>query len=140
MGKPAIDISKLTPDEKLDLIDDLWRSLDPEDLPLSPELRAELDRRLDRFLGGCPGRDDTRRAVRSVIFVPEARAEALEIFRWYETQRRGLGALFRTELNGAIRRIRDAPLAYAPEYRDIRRVLVNRFPYAVFYRILPRPS
>jgi putative addiction module component (TIGR02574 family) len=49
MGKPAFDISKLTADEKLDLIDDLWRSLDPEDLPLSPEVRAELDRRLDRF-------------------------------------------------------------------------------------------
>jgi putative addiction module component (TIGR02574 family) len=49
MGKPALDISKLTAGEKLDLIDDLWRSLAPEDLPLSPELRAELDRRLDRL-------------------------------------------------------------------------------------------
>jgi putative addiction module component (TIGR02574 family) len=49
MGKPALDISKLTADEKLDLIDELWRSLDPDDLPLSPEVRAELDPRLDRF-------------------------------------------------------------------------------------------
>ncbi len=49
MGKPALDLSKLTADEKLDLIDDLWRSLSSDDLPLSSELRAELDRRLDRL-------------------------------------------------------------------------------------------
>lgn len=49
MGKPAFDLSRLTADEKLDLIDDLWRSLSPDDLPLSPELCAELDRRLDRL-------------------------------------------------------------------------------------------
>ncbi|KYF94466.1 hypothetical protein BE20_06480 [Sorangium cellulosum] len=48
MNKPALDLSKLTADEKLELIDDLWRSLSSDDLPLSPELRAELDRRLDR--------------------------------------------------------------------------------------------
>lgn len=49
MGKPALDLTKLTADEKLELIDDLWRSLSPDDLPLGPELRAELDRRLDRL-------------------------------------------------------------------------------------------
>ncbi|XXT18861.1 addiction module protein [Sorangium sp. So ce429] len=49
MGKPALDLSKLTVDEKLELIDDLWRSLSSDDLPLSAELRAELDRRLDRL-------------------------------------------------------------------------------------------
>lgn len=49
MGKPALDLSKLTADEKLDLIDDLWRSLSLDDLPLSSELCAELDRRLDRL-------------------------------------------------------------------------------------------
>jgi len=49
MGKPAIDVSKLTVDEKYDLIDDLWRSLSPDDFMLTPTLRAELDRRLDRL-------------------------------------------------------------------------------------------
>lgn len=73
-----------------------------------------------------------------VIFLPEARAEALETFRWYETQRRGLGAIFRSALNDAIKRIRDAPLTYPPLYRDLRRVLVERFPYAVFYRLMPK--
>jgi putative addiction module component (TIGR02574 family) len=49
MGKPAIDVSKLTADEKYDLIDDLWRSLSSDDLTLTPAQRAELDRRLDRL-------------------------------------------------------------------------------------------
>lgn len=49
MGKPAIDVSKLTTDEKFDLIDDLWRSLSANELAMTPALRAELDRRLARL-------------------------------------------------------------------------------------------
>jgi len=49
MGKPALDVSKLTADEKFDLIDDLWRSLSPDEIALTPALRAELDRRLERL-------------------------------------------------------------------------------------------
>lgn len=61
MGKPAFDVSTLSTDEKLDLIDDLWRSLPLEDLALNPALCAELDRRLDRLdqdgLVGVPWED-----------------------------------------------------------------------------------
>ncbi|MEP7120666.1 MAG: addiction module protein [Byssovorax sp.] len=49
MGKPALDLSQLTADEKFEMIDDLWRSLTPDDLALSTDLRVELDRRLDRL-------------------------------------------------------------------------------------------
>jgi putative addiction module component (TIGR02574 family) len=47
--KPALDLSKLSPDEKFDLIDELWQSLAPEDFALTAEARAELDRRLERL-------------------------------------------------------------------------------------------
>lgn len=47
MAKPALDLSALTPDEKLELIDDLWGSLKPEDFVLTAEQQDELDRRLD---------------------------------------------------------------------------------------------
>ena len=49
MAKPALDLTALTPDEKLELIDDLWGSLRPEDFELTGEQQAELDRRLDRL-------------------------------------------------------------------------------------------
>lgn len=48
MGRPALDISQLTPDERLDLIGELWDSLTPQDVPLTPEQREELRRRVDR--------------------------------------------------------------------------------------------
>ena len=49
MAKPALDLSRLTATEKLDLLDEIWQSLSPDDVPVDPELCAELDRRLDRF-------------------------------------------------------------------------------------------
>ena len=51
MGSPAIDIAKLTPDERLRLIDELWESLrvTPEAVTVTPQQREELDRRLDEL-------------------------------------------------------------------------------------------
>ncbi|MFT3774552.1 MAG: type II toxin-antitoxin system RelE/ParE family toxin [Minicystis sp.] len=72
-----------------------------------------------------------------VIFAAEARVEALEAFRWYEEQRPGLGLEFRAALKDAVQRIRSTPLAYRTVHRDLRRVLLDRFPYSVFYRVMP---
>lgn len=50
MAKPAIDIEKLSRDERLALIEELWESLSDEQresLPLTAEQQVELDRRLD---------------------------------------------------------------------------------------------
>ena len=49
MRKPALNISDLTPEERLRLIEDLWDSLtqNPETVPLTNAQREELDRRLD---------------------------------------------------------------------------------------------
>jgi len=45
----TLDISRLTPKERLDLIGELWDSLSPSDVQLSPAQQAELDRRLASF-------------------------------------------------------------------------------------------
>jgi putative addiction module component (TIGR02574 family) len=49
MSKPALNISELTPEERLRLIEELWDSLgqDPKDVPLTNAQREELDSRLD---------------------------------------------------------------------------------------------
>lgn len=49
MVKPALDLSRLTPKEKLELIDELWTSITPEEFPLTAEQRADLHRRLDHL-------------------------------------------------------------------------------------------
>jgi putative addiction module component (TIGR02574 family) len=49
MSKPALNISDLTPEERLRLIEELWDSLSEElgAIPLTNAQREELDRRLD---------------------------------------------------------------------------------------------
>jgi putative addiction module component (TIGR02574 family) len=42
----TIDIDRLSPQERLDLIERLWESLETESLALTPAQQAELDRRL----------------------------------------------------------------------------------------------
>ena len=86
---------------------------------------------------GAGSREDDAVVVPSVIFASEAEADALEAFTWYEGQREGLGVQFRDAVDSAVARIAEAPLAYAVQYRDLRRVLVRRFPYALYYRVYP---
>lgn len=45
----AIDIAKLSPEEPLELLEQLWDSLSPEALPMTDGQREELDRRLDEL-------------------------------------------------------------------------------------------
>lgn len=71
-----------------------------------------------------------------VIFLAEARVDAVEAFQWYEDERAGLGVVFRAAMDEAIKRVRLTPLTYPIQYRDLRRTIVHRFPYAVFYRIV----
>jgi putative addiction module component (TIGR02574 family) len=45
----TVDIARLTPKERLDLIGELWDSLAPEDVSLTPAQEAELARRMATF-------------------------------------------------------------------------------------------
>ena len=54
---------------------------------------------------------------------------------WYETQQTGLGAEFRAEVSRVIDRLAGTPLIYQVVHRDIRRAIVRRFPYLIWYRV-----
>ncbi|MDE1146782.1 MAG: addiction module protein [Azospirillaceae bacterium] len=45
----TLDITRLSAQERLDLIGRLWDSLEAEDVRLTPAQQAELDRRLATF-------------------------------------------------------------------------------------------
>ena len=51
MGHPAVNLDDLSPEEQLELIGELWDRLSqqPASVPLTPEQREELDRRLDEL-------------------------------------------------------------------------------------------
>jgi len=54
---------------------------------------------------------------------------------WYETQQPGLGAEFRSEVSQVVDRLAATPLIYQIMHRDIRRAIVRRFPYLIWYRV-----
>lgn len=56
---------------------------------------------------------------------------------WYEAQENGLGDAFLTEVRERLENIRDFPKAYPTIYRNIRRAVIQRFPYLVFYLETP---
>lgn len=55
---------------------------------------------------------------------------------WYESQRSGLGEEFQSEVTQVLERLAETPLLYQAVYRDVRRAIVHRFPYLIWYRVL----
>jgi plasmid stabilization system protein ParE len=69
-------------------------------------------------------------------FVPAARNEFLRAVVYYEVQRANLGDEFEREVYATIQQISAAPMRFPVIEGDIRRALLNRFPYAVIYTIV----
>ena len=68
-------------------------------------------------------------------FRPEASADIAEAFSWYEQQRAGLGAEFETELNRTFGYVSNMPLAGRIVHRGLRRALLRRFPFTVYFTV-----
>ncbi len=45
----TVDIAKMDPQERLELLEQLWDSLSPEAIPMTDAQTEELDRRLDEL-------------------------------------------------------------------------------------------
>lgn len=69
----------------------------------------------------------------NLIVQQEAEADIADAYRWYEAQRPGLGQDSLEAVEGALERIVEQPLRYAPVHRDTRRTFLRRFPYVVFH-------
>jgi plasmid stabilization system protein ParE len=68
-----------------------------------------------------------------LIIRPEAELDLEDAFLWYESQSSGLGSEFVRAVDTCISTIGRNPLTYKLIYQEARRVLVRRFPYALFY-------
>jgi hypothetical protein len=66
---------------------------------------------------------------------PDAAFDIEEAHQWYEKKRRGLGADFLVCVEATLERIRRSPESYPRVHLDLRRAVVRRFPYGVFYVI-----
>jgi plasmid stabilization system protein ParE len=72
----------------------------------------------------------------ALAFRPEVSEDLREAYRWYENQKVGLGEDFLNCVDQAVNRLSVMPEAYAVVYRDVRRILVQRFPYAIYFRVV----
>jgi len=70
----------------------------------------------------------------SVRFRPEARPEAAETRRWYEQREPRLGEAFTADLARTIQSISERPSQFPRVHGEIRRGVLDRFPYAVYFR------
>ena len=70
----------------------------------------------------------------SIHFRRVARIEFDEAADWYERRRRGLGPRFVAVVQRVLSRIVEQPDFYPIVYKDVREVLVRRFPFCIYYR------
>jgi plasmid stabilization system protein ParE len=71
------------------------------------------------------------------LFHPAARAELTEAVAWYEAQRPGLGEDLGQVVAAALARLSAHPALYPEVLAGVRRIVLARFPYSLFYRVRP---
>ncbi len=71
----------------------------------------------------------------TVRFRSEAASDVVLAREWYDAQRPGLGDEFVQGLEHVIELISDLPEAFPEIAVGLRRALLGRFPYAVYYRL-----
>jgi len=67
-----------------------------------------------------------------LVFHPDVHDEVDEAYRWYEQQRAGLGDDFLAAIEEVFDRLQRMPEIHQVIYRDVRRALPRKFPYAVY--------
>lgn len=70
-----------------------------------------------------------------ITFHRAARTEYDKAIDWYEAQRPGLGDDFEEQVQAVLDRLAALPELHQCVLNDIRRAVVGRFPYTVFYRV-----
>jgi toxin ParE1/3/4 len=71
----------------------------------------------------------------SILVRPKAKADIREAARWYEKHRPGLAAKFLLSVEQAIDRLRATPKMHQVVVDDIRRKLLQRFSYFLYYQV-----
>lgn len=70
-----------------------------------------------------------------IIVRREAQIEVQQAFDSYEEKNKGLGFEFMRSLDASLQSVKRNPLSYQKIYNETRRVLLRKFPYAVFYLV-----
>ena len=71
--------------------------------------------------------------MHELVFKPEIYGDIKTAYDWYESQRVGLGEDFLLTLEASYANIARTPEQYQDIYKSVRRKLVRRFPYGIFF-------
>jgi plasmid stabilization system protein ParE len=69
----------------------------------------------------------------TVVFTQAARAELIEAQDWYQGEAGGLGRRFRQAIHLLTERMSANPGQFPVVFRNVRRALMRRFPYSLFF-------
>lgn len=72
---------------------------------------------------------------RRVLFTEKARNDVDQAYLWYESKGEHLGLEFIERIDEVVEQISNNPMLFAPLIGNVRRVLLEQFPYALFYRV-----
>lgn len=64
---------------------------------------------------------------------PSARLDLAEAKRWYAERNPDLATSFGKAVNEVLAVIREHPRFYPSVFQDVRRAVLHRFPYGIFY-------
>lgn len=70
----------------------------------------------------------------AIEITPEAKAEITNARNWYEEQQNGLGESFTETVREHINALKTESPEHKIVFDDLRRVLVKRFPYVIYYK------
>lgn len=73
--------------------------------------------------------------IYEILIRPEAENDILDASKWYQDQIADLGLEFLTILYETFQYLTENPRLFPVTYKDLHRVLMRRFPFAIFYKI-----
>jgi plasmid stabilization system protein ParE len=73
----------------------------------------------------------------TLVFKNGVRQEIDAIYEWHENEREGLGLEFLDELERVLDRLSEQPLVHRKIRNEVRRALLKKFPYSIYYRVPP---
>ena len=77
--------------------------------------------------------------TRRIVVRRLAERDIIDAEDWYDAQRLGLGLEFREVLTDLLGRLAETPQLYPCIHGDVRRAVLRRFPYVVYY-VIEGPS
>jgi plasmid stabilization system protein ParE len=76
--------------------------------------------------------------MRALVLTPEAFDDLRTARRWYEEQHAGLGAAFELAIEATLTRIQRMPTGFPEVAPPLRRAIIRRYPYDVYYEFNDR--